>query len=548
MSLRSIIRPSARILCLAVCFFATALSAAEYQWSVPVPDQPAARAFLWIPPDCPQIRAVVVGQHNMVEEHILEHPEFRAALAKLGMAGIWIAPPVEMVFDFNKGAGEHFEAILRALAAESGYEELALAPVVPIGHSACASYPWNFAAWNPGRTLAILSIHGDAPLTKLTGSGRPNPDWGDRNIDGIPGLMVMAEYEWSDDRLIPALEFRARHPQTPLAMLAEPGRGHFDVSDELIRYLSMFLRKAAEQRLPAVTAPGEAPVLRPVDPGQGWLVGRWYLHQQRKTTPAPVAKYAGDPREAFWSLDEEMAAATQNYLAGQTGKKPQLLGYVQEGKTLPQEDIHQQVTIPFAPLNDGITFRLTGVFLDTVESGCKNLSRWTGLPVGTPLGHAAGGGPIILSRITGPVTQTGPDTFAVSLNRSNSTADKRNLDIWLLASHPGDAEYKSAVQQAMLRLQPNTEGRDQRITFPKIPDQKSGAAPLELQATSDSGLPVSYYVREGPAEVVGNRLKFSAIPPRAKFPIPVTVVAWQWGNRPKTKTAQPVTQTFSILP
>jgi len=90
----------------------------------------------------------------MTEEGILEHPEFRKALSDLGMAEVWVAPPFDGVFKFDQGAGDRFSAIMKALADESGYSELDYAPIVPIGHSACASYPWNFAAWNPGRTLA----------------------------------------------------------------------------------------------------------------------------------------------------------------------------------------------------------------------------------------------------------------------------------------------------------------------------------------------------------------------------------------------------------
>jgi hypothetical protein len=86
-----------------------------------------------------------------------------------------------------------------------------------------ASYPWNFAAWNPARTLAILSVHGDAPQTTLVGNGRPNVDWGARSLDGIPGLMVMGEYEWWEDRLTPATKFRAAHPSAPVALLADAG-------------------------------------------------------------------------------------------------------------------------------------------------------------------------------------------------------------------------------------------------------------------------------------------------------------------------------------
>jgi hypothetical protein len=39
------------------------------------------------------------------------------------------------------------------------------------------------------------------------------------------------------------------------------------------------------------------------------------------------------------------------------------------------------------------------------------------------------------------------------------------------------------------------------------------------------------------------------IPPRSKFPIEITVVAWQWGHGGDSpvKTATPVERTFSIV-
>ncbi len=131
------------------------------------------------------------------------------------------------------------------LANQSGYEELKIAPLIPLGHSASATFPWNCAAWSPARTLAIISVHGDAPQTNHTGYGRPNIPWGDRNIDGVPGLMVMGEYEWGEERLAPALAFEASHPAAPITFLADAGHGHFDYSDDLISFLCMFIRKAA---------------------------------------------------------------------------------------------------------------------------------------------------------------------------------------------------------------------------------------------------------------------------------------------------------------
>jgi hypothetical protein len=531
----------------ALLLLAAQAGAAVWQWSTPVNN---GRAFLWIPPDCKQVRAVVVGQNNMIEEGILEHAIMRKELTKLGIAEIFIAPPFENWQNAtnNDAANAKFDALMKSLAEVSGYSELKVAPIVPLAHSAMASYPWNFAAWNPSRTLAILSVHGDAPQTDRVGNGKPNVDWGGRNIDGIPGLMVMGEYEWSDDRLTPALKFRAEHPKAAIAMLAELGNGHFNFCDDLIKFLAMFIRKSAEARLPAEFFADKPPVLKLVNPTKGWLVERWHLNQPRMVKPAAFAKYAGDLHEAFWCFDKEMALATQNYYSDQPVKLPQLLGFVQDGKIVPQTDSLEQVRLKFEPQADGVTFNLSPTFLNSVETGSKNLSRWSCLPAGSLLGHATGGGPIVVHKIIGPVEQAGANTFVVSLNRLNSTTDWRGSDIWLWASHPGDAKYKNIVQQALIKVPSFNEGAEQHITFPKISDQKAGTKALKLGAKSDSGREVHYYVREGPAEISGDELQFTKIPPRSKFPVEVTVVAWQLGRGgdPKLKTAAPVEHMFEI--
>jgi hypothetical protein len=531
--------------------------AAEYQWSVTmertIPDAKkpeAPRAFLWIPPTCHYVRAVVLAQHNMLEEGILDDAYFRQTMSDLGLALVWISPSFDHVFHFEKGAGDHVEKLMRDLASVSGYGELAFAPIVPLGHSAHASFPWNFAAWNPQRTLAILSVHGDAPLTNLTGSGQPNPDWGSRSIDGVPGLMVMGEYEWWQARLDPALAFHRQHTAVPLSVLCDVGHGHFDHSQQLIRYLALFLRKVALARLPQ-DAPKEGPVtLKPIDPKQGWLSDVWHPGVTPTAPAAPFAEYKGNRDQAFWCFDQEMALATQNYNAG-LGPQPQLLGFEQDGQVVQQQPkLHQQINLKFEPQADGAGFHLKGVFINSVPDGRP--AQWTGLPAGSPIGHASGGGPVEVSRIEGPMKQLGPEDWIVSFERGDDVTDllAKTAALWFVATQDGDDRYKSAVQQALLTIpMRNTEGADQRISFPAIEDQTNAIAFIHLPATSDAGVPVSYYVREGPAEVDGNILRFTPIPPRAKYPVQVTVVAWQYGRliEPKLKSAEPVVRTFSIV-
>ena len=96
-----------------------------------------------------------------------------------------------------------------------------------------------------------------------------------------------------------------------------------------------------------------------------------------------------------------------------------------------------------------------------------------------------------------------------------------------------------------MTLPSNTSGKPQTITFPAIGDVSADAWEVGLAATSDAGLRVRYFVREGPAEVEGATLKLTAIPPRAKFPVKVTVVAWQLGNR-EFNAATPVEHTILL--
>jgi len=521
--------------------------AADWQWSVPIVSATSSetndhpRAFLWVPPDCKQLRGVVIGQHNMEEEPILEHSRFRAAMSELGFAEIWVTPPLDLFFRFDQGSGEHFNEMMKALAAESGYSELEFVPVALIGHSAAASSPWNYAAWNPSRTICALSVSGQWPYYK----DQNTPDWGTRTVDGVPGLVSMGEYENALTRADVGLSQRQEHPMTALSMLAEPGAGHFDVSDAKVEYLAFYLKKAAQYRLPE-TVPLDRPTeLKPIDPTKnGWLADRWRKDEPPKAPAAPVGKYTGDAKDAFWFFDEEHAKATEALEAKYRGKKYQLTAYVQDGKVVEQDpNLHFRVRLKFLPLEDGMSFKLSGTFLDTAPEGV-----W--LPAGSPVGHATSGGPVVISKVNGPAVQTGPDTWSIRFYRMGMDNVKRSNAISFLASHPGDEEYRRTVQQSVLTFPlRNTVGAEQRITFDKIPDQKLANHSIKLEATSDANVPVYFYVREGPAELDNNNtLTFTSIPPRAKLPMKITVVGWQWGRSvdPKLKTAEPVEQTFFL--
>ena len=519
----------------------TRVAAAPWQWSVEIKELISEEtnahpsAYLWIPENCKQVRAVIIGQHNMTEETIFEHPEFRKDMGKLGIAEIWITPGIDQRWDVTKGTRQIFETMMKNLSEISGYTELEFAPVIPIGHSAMATYPWNFAAWNPERTLAVLSIHGDSPRTHLTGYGRANLDWGTRTIEGIPSLMVMGEDEWWEDRLITSFDYRCEYPNAPLSFLADAGHGHFDISDELIDYLSLFLKKAVEYRLPKHSSSDIPVQLIPVEAKNGWLADRWRKNEKPTAEAASYDKYEGDKHHAFWYFDKEMADATEKYYANERGKTEQYIGFEQKGKLITfNPKSHVRMSPSFQPEADGVTFHLKAVYTDTLrnEYSKEHSTR-----------------PIRMSRICGPVEVVNDTTFTVRFYRMGLDNPKRTGGICLMASVKQDHKYRSAVQQVEIRIPyRNKEGIPQRIIFPKLSDVKASVKEKSLKGTADSGLPVYYYVKEGPAEIKRDKLVLTKIPPRAKFPVKVTVVAWQYGRsgEPKVQTAEAVEQSFYI--
>ncbi|WP_217633191.1 hypothetical protein [Mucilaginibacter sp. NFR10] len=525
--------------------------AAVWQWSVAV--KPAgtkrdpSRAFLWISPNCKQVKAVIFAQNNMEEQSILEDPQFRKEMGKLGVAEIWVSPAFNLKFLFNAGAGDQFNTLINDLADISGYSELKTAPVIPIGHSAAASAPYYFGAWNPSRTLACISVSGQWPYVRNVFA----PDiWRkDQSLDYIPCLETMGEYEaantWSDE----GLKERQEHPLLPLSMLSNPAQGHFAATLEKTGYLAFYIKKAMQYRLPKNVPPGTVPKLIDIDPTKtGWLVDKWRYNELPAADAAPVGRYKGDASKAFWYFDEETARATITYQAKHRNQKPQLIGCVQHGGVVEQRSTHQQVNLKFEPEADGITFKLHAAFYDTVPGGSPRLPVWAGMPVGSAIGHAAGNIPIAINRITGPVIKINDSTFRLS-PQAGFWENPHSYELWFAATHPGDAEYKPAVQQSQMLVPPhNTAGKEQHITFFPVPNQKAHAKGIKLDASSDAQVSVGFYVLEGPAELSGNTLNITAIPPRSRFPVKVTVVAWQYGNshEPKLQTAMPVEQSFFI--
>lgn len=437
-----------------------------FQWSVELrryisnETGKASVAYLWVPDGCKSVKAVMLSQQNMTEEAIYKNARFQAQMKKLGVAMVWVAPAFNNNWDPQSNAQSVFEEMMTNLADQSGHAELAKAPMIPLGHSAQATFPWNFAAWNPDRTLCIISFHGDAPRTNLCGYGAANVEWGrNRNIDGIPGLMIEGEYEWWEARVNPALAFRMMYPESCISFLCDTGRGHFDCSDRTADYIAKFIGKAIEQRLDGgqVSSNGNNSSvikLKKLNPQDGWLAERFHSDMvgtdgadKGKPAPAsverpkaaPYAEYKGDKHDAFWYFDKEMAELTEQRYAETAGKKVQYVGFEYQGKMVPFDEKRQGgMSITFEPdSKDSITFHLKPIYTDATHSAVSN---------------EHGKGKLYIEVICGPVKKVNDTTFRLYPYEAGWDNARRAFSCWVVAVADADSNYKGAVQPLSIKL------------------------------------------------------------------------------------------------
>ena len=425
-----------------------------YQWSVEVRGYisnetgKAPVAYLWVPDGCKHVKAVILSQQNMTEEAIYKNPKFQAQMKKMGVAMVWVAPSFNNNWDPASGAQAIFENMMDDLAGQSAHAEIAKAPIIPLGHSAQATFPWNFAAWNPDRTLCIISFHGDAPRTNLCGYGAANVEWGrHRNIDGIPGLMIEGEYEWWEARVNPALAFRMMYPESCISFLCDTGRGHFDCSDRTAMYISKFIQKSLEQRL------NSDGTLSKLNPKNGWLAERFHSdmigtdgadkgkapesYSAYRPQPAPYSLYKGDKHDAFWYFDREIAELTEARYKETTGKKVQYVGFEYDGKLIPYDDKLQGGMKLDLRQMEGTTFQLKAVYTDCSHSATTQAH-------GKKNPH--------IEVINGPVKKINDTTFRFYQYEAGWDNGRRSFFCWLVAVADADSEYKGAVQPICVEI------------------------------------------------------------------------------------------------
>lgn len=387
--------------------------------------EPGQRAFLRLPRGHREVKAVLYCHQNMTEEVLFRSRRFCQQMDSLGVAMAFIQRG-SYNWDVNNGCQERFEKLIRQFAEGTEHPELLSAPIIPFGHSAQATFPWNFAAWNPERTLCVISYHGDAPRTNLCGYGRENIEWGrTRNIDSIPGLMIEGEYEWWEGRVRPALAFRMMYPDSRISFLCDAGKGHFDLCEDTQDYIAAFIAKA----------------LKDPRPKGGCYYSRWLEDGMESS----------DPHDQFWYQDEEMVCRTKRRYAETRGKQMQYVSafvnaaphsdhWSEDGEPVtynPTSHIKLKTTIPCDSSQGLPIITVTPVFTDSTynaKSAC----------------HAQVRPRVVL--ISGPAIQTGEYTFRYDPDYFGFDPKRLWDGITLCIEADGDGEYKSAVQELNIQI------------------------------------------------------------------------------------------------
>jgi hypothetical protein len=495
-----------------------------------------ASAYLWIPENCKKVRGLLILCANVPEHRLVGHPAIREVCAKNDLGIVWCVPSF-MNFRKDKTTGvddahdyktstEFLQELLNGLAEKSGYTEVATAPWLPIGESGHLLMVDALVEFHPERCIAGVWLKNNhlppknrtVPALVAFGSAQ---EWSQTQSD--------IRTNWNNVRksVDGVFDQRKQNPNWPLSYLIDGGSGHFDCSEKLTKFLAHYIDCVAQARL------ADDGSLKPISLDSGWLADL-AVPGHEKNLPKKFSELAASERALPWFFDRESAETAQSFAEINWNADTQLPGFMDgDGKILPF-NFNGISNLEPKYEADGITFTLRGVMLDQLPDSFTNFA---GMMLAKTSGEPK------LEWLCGPVKPLGGDKFQICLDRSFGSSA-----CYISARQAGTDTIRNSVQPCGVKIQKNNSGLAQKITFEKIPDVKAGTKSIKLAAKSDSGLPVEFFVRAGPAVVHGDELVFTPNPPRAKFPVAVTVAAWQFGcaGDAPVKT-EIVEQTFNIL-
>jgi hypothetical protein len=485
--------------------------------------------YLWIPEKCQKVRGLVIMATNVPEHRLAGHAAIRRACAENNLGLVWGVPTFWNFAKHTKGHDDlqiaFFQRMLDQLAEKSGYSEIATAPWLPIGESGHLLMVCGMVNQKPERCIAAICVKNPhqtenktVPMLWTLGTGQ---EWGQTAKDPRENWKPTTfNYQgWVNDRM---------NADWPLSIVVEPGSGHFYCTEAMTEYFALYINSACRARL----SEDDSAALKPVLLERGVLADL-PLPGRENAPVTPYANTTSADRARPWFFDEATALGAQAFAAVDWNA----------ATAMPMVTAVENCTVsPFSfnsvteiTVTTDSVFALAFGFLQSIPESFVG----AGAPLAKPPMAPA------VEWLCGPFAPLGRGRFRIALDRTWKTGAAS----YLAVLHPAGGGVRFGVQPAAVKLASNYEGLVQTITFDPIPDVKTGVESIDLTAKSDAGLPVDFFVVSGPAVVKGGRLVFTPIPPRTRFPVDVTVAAWQWGRHqePRVKTAEIVRQTFLLV-
>ncbi len=517
----------------------------EYQFSVVVPVVQAngsiksSTNYLWIPEHCKQVKAVIISSQNVLEQWLNEHPLIRKVCRENDIAILWSCPGffVDIKDRQKQVNGKNIQTILDSLAQASGYNEIATVPWISIGHSGTNNLVSELVYHFPNKILCAFKMKGGPGFDTPTTSFQMQDHKGLNANYSIPVMCNAGEYfEWNqhkEDLIHPfdtiknyqGILGERKQKQQPLSYFFDPNTGHFDCSEALTSLVANYIGEAVKARLPKANG-----ILVPIDLNKGWIAGL-PLPGGKLVQPKMYKDAVGDEKNCPWYFTKQQAKDAIALASVNFNRQPQFAGFANIDGTPAGFNRGIVWPIPFTTADDGVTFTLNPVFLKAIPDTFKY--------AGTPLSHSNNQPNVIL--LCGNAKHISRNTFQLMPERSF----KAGATYFVIRTE-GDDTYRTNVEPGQLVLVPNDKGLKQVINFEVADSVISKTRRLRLTATATSGMPVSFFVKAGPARIQNNQLVITQIPPKIKFPIKITVVASQWGRstEPQVQTATSVEKTF----
>ena len=285
------------------------------------------------------------------------------------------------------------QQLLDQFAEQTGYKEIAEAPLIFVGHSAGGPQALELAAAMADRCFGLIQYRGSQPSTeRLLPAGIPSVAMLGQ-FDEFAGTMRTEEgvESWEDD-VDEVKSFRKLGADRLASINIEPGAGHFAWSERNGAYLAKWITKAAENR-------GK------INAEAGWLTT---LNLKDNIEVVPAKGYIGEIKNTSWHFDEEMARASKAYHVGLTGRKDQFIRW-KDGHWVDAGARFYFFNLDWT--GEGLRFRVSPDFKAEYPGQYKERGPiW--LKAGEAVGH--GGNPIELSVIGGPLKFVGDGQFEIS--------------------------------------------------------------------------------------------------------------------------------------